>query len=513
MLAFVKRHQHVILVVAVLALAVFLRFYNLGGMPPGLHADEAANGLDEFRILEHGDLRPFYSGNGGREALFFYLQAASIYLFGNTIEALRYAPALIGSLAVLAMYAWGRSWFGKWVGVTAAYIMATTPWAINFSRDGFRACMVALFVPLTLFLMTRAIQTKKATWSIAAGVSLGLGFYTYIAWRLFPVALAAIAVYWLWRKRKGVFEWSRVLAIGFVSMVVTLIPMIIYAAKYPADLFARSGGVSIFNPELNHGDLITTFATVAGQTALMFNVHGDNNYRHNLGGAPEFNIFIGIMFLLGLMLALIRVKQWKMFALLATFGAMLLPELLTAEGIPHALRAIGALPAAVMFAALGIQYMLTVWRGVFPLNPAARTLGVGALVVLLGLSGYQGYVQYHVAMPNAPETYEAFNESEVAMADYLNANKSNVKNYVYVDGYNGMVVEYITHNHSTYTRVDKAADIEKVTEDGEKRFLVKTGNKSEALKVLERKYPDGVVESHVSNFSGKELFITYAVAK
>ena len=71
----------------VIALAIFFRFYKLNTLPPGLHPDEAANGLDIFRILENHDWRIIYNTNGPREALFFYLQAIFVYFMGNTILA------------------------------------------------------------------------------------------------------------------------------------------------------------------------------------------------------------------------------------------------------------------------------------------------------------------------------------------------------------------------------------------------------------------------------------------
>src|SRR5437870_223074 len=98
LISFVKRHWQLLGLLLIVALAISYRFWQLNHLPPGLHPDEAANGLDVFRILEKHDFRPLYNTNGPREALFFYLQAFFVWLFGNTILALRLAPALFGSL-------------------------------------------------------------------------------------------------------------------------------------------------------------------------------------------------------------------------------------------------------------------------------------------------------------------------------------------------------------------------------------------------------------------------------
>ncbi len=123
---YVKKHSHYIILVAIIGLAVLLRIYRLDSLPPGLHSDEAANGLDVFRILEHHAIQPFFNTNGGRESLFFYLQACFVALFGNTTLSLRLAPAVIGVLAVGAVYLWASQWFSKRVGLVAAFLMAVT---------------------------------------------------------------------------------------------------------------------------------------------------------------------------------------------------------------------------------------------------------------------------------------------------------------------------------------------------------------------------------------------------
>src|SRR5205823_2107137 len=135
---------------------------------------------------------------------------------------------------------------------------------------------------------------------------------------------------------------------------------------------ARASGTSFLNRDLNHGKPVETLVDNVLKTAGMFNFHGDENYRHNLGGQPELNIFTGAMFVLGLLICVANLRRLPYFALLAVFGVMLLPEVLTAEGIPHSLRAIGALPACAVLAALGVSYLLDRWYAVFPINSTAR---------------------------------------------------------------------------------------------------------------------------------------------
>jgi 4-amino-4-deoxy-L-arabinose transferase-like glycosyltransferase len=113
----------------ILALAAFLRLWQLDTLPPGLYHDEAYNGLDALSLVQgktfpqfyegwelyaqdaHGDKPPeptrfpiFFEGNYGREPLHVYLMALSIWLFGATPFAIRFVPAISGVLAVLLTY-------------------------------------------------------------------------------------------------------------------------------------------------------------------------------------------------------------------------------------------------------------------------------------------------------------------------------------------------------------------------------------------------------------------------
>src|SRR3989344_1584039 len=90
-----------VVVVLIIAVAIFFRFYNLDTTPPGLYADESVNGVNTLQALESGNFKIFYPDNNGREGLFINLQAISVSLFGNTAVALRLVSGLFGVFTVL----------------------------------------------------------------------------------------------------------------------------------------------------------------------------------------------------------------------------------------------------------------------------------------------------------------------------------------------------------------------------------------------------------------------------
>ena len=509
-LEFIRRHWVGITLAGIMLLAIFLRFWRLHELPPGLHPDEAANGLDIFRIFS-GDIRPLYNTNGPRESLFFFLQAIFVRLLGHEILALRLAPAIIGTLAVLATYWWVRTWFGQRTALIAAFLMATTPWAVQMSRLAFRASFLPLLVPLTLALFTKGFQTKRRLWFILAGASLGTGMYTYLAFRLFPLALGLIVAAALIWHRGNLRQWVNPLLLSMIAFLIMLIPMAVFTVQHPADVLGGRNSTSFMNPELNQGKPLQTLLQTVGKTALMFNVRGDENYRHNLGGQPQLNAFVGIMFLLGLLVSVTHLRHLAYFGVLATFGVMLLPEVLTAEGIPHALRAIGALPAAIAMAAVGISYMLQRWYATFPINSAARGAGLTAVLVLLFLSGLHGYTQYFVAWAQSPQTYKAHAEEAVAAGRYINQNSFEGERFLVMEGYSNITVEYLTGQKANYRRLE-VRDIDGLAVTGApKQFIISYTWYEDAIKKLRSKFPKGKVRPFYSKFNDRELLFIYEV--
>ena len=84
----------------IIAIASFFRLWLLNDVPGGLFPDEAANGQDALLILS-GNHTPFFERGLGREALYFYLIAIPIALFGVGVWQIHVVSALIGILTVI----------------------------------------------------------------------------------------------------------------------------------------------------------------------------------------------------------------------------------------------------------------------------------------------------------------------------------------------------------------------------------------------------------------------------
>src|SRR4030042_6784767 len=145
-----KKSEWIFLLI-ILFIAAFFRLWQITRLPGGLFPDEAANGLDIVNYIFQGHHSPFFERGLGREALFFYLQAVSVALFGIGVWQLHFVSALIGILTVVATWFLAKNLFNERVAFFTSFFMATSTWHTILSRTGFRAILVPLLATLFFY--------------------------------------------------------------------------------------------------------------------------------------------------------------------------------------------------------------------------------------------------------------------------------------------------------------------------------------------------------------------------
>ena len=376
------------LVLLIMLVAAVLRFYALGELPPGLYRDEAYNGLDALRILD-GAAPIFFEANNGREPLFIYLIAGAVALLGQTPVAIRIIAALLGTLTIPASYLLFRALYNQNVALLGAATLAITVWPIHLSRIGFRAVALPLFTALALWLLWSGVRSGRAWRFALAGALYGLTFYTYLAARFTPLALAICLIIWAVRKR-GRIPWRNLALFAAVALIV-LAPLAAYVGTHWDAFSVRAGQVSVLNPDINGGDLWGTLSRHAARVAGMFNLSGDFIPRHNVPLRPVFDPLLGAAFLLGVIVALSRRSSADGLALVWV-AIMLLPTLL-AEDAPHFLRGVGILPMVFVFPAVGLDWLRQLAARRMPARWASALIAL-ILAVGLGFTVRDYFVRY-----------------------------------------------------------------------------------------------------------------------
>ncbi len=114
---------------AITAVGLYYRFHLLELKP--MHHDEGVNGWFILRILDEHKYR--YNPKNYHGPLLYFLNTIVVIIAGRTVAAMRFMPALFGTLAIPAM-----ALFRRYIGVAgvlvAAAFVAVAPIEVYFSR-------------------------------------------------------------------------------------------------------------------------------------------------------------------------------------------------------------------------------------------------------------------------------------------------------------------------------------------------------------------------------------------
>ncbi|MEW5957623.1 MAG: glycosyltransferase family 39 protein [Chloroflexota bacterium] len=442
---------------AILLLAFTLRVAAIDQIPPGLSHDEAYNGVTAMQVL-HGQRLIFFEINKGIEPLIIYLEALAFYAFGIGPVQLRLVNIFCGLLTVALVYPLAARLFNRRLAWLAMAGVAVSFWAIFVSRLTLRAVTLPPLLLLTLYWLWRGLEPKtensklitsggdshaakarapqnldllKLIFFALSGLAAGATMYTYLSSRFAPLLALAVFGYQLIRRQIKDYHWPGLL-IHLLIWAALLAPLAHYFWQNAASFTERSNQVSTLPYALNGDFGPMTRHTL--RTLGMFTVHGDETDRYNLDGRPVFDWINGLFFYLGVGVALLRLRRAGPAWLLLWFFVMLLPAFITDDS-PHFLRTIGALPAAYILWAGGVEWALQqIDKWATPRLFALRSplfaprssllaprsalprLAIPLLLLLTTLhTGYDYFIRW-AAAPNARAIYGA---DMAAVARYL----------------------------------------------------------------------------------------------
>lgn len=507
-----KTQRNTFILLALIFIAgLFIRAYKVGSLPGGLYPDESVNGIDALHALETNHFQWFYTNNNGREGLFINLQAVAVHFFGNTITSLRSLAVIFGSLAILGVYFLAKEiWQRRLAGLIAAFLIATSYWAINFSRIGFRASMVPFVLSFMLFFFMRGVR-RKSFWDFAwSGIFFGIGLHTYTAFRAVPFVLIILVPALLIAYKKPWKTFAKFIPVFVIAGLLTGGAMLYDYAKNPEHFSSRSNNVSVFS--------VGTKAEVAKTMGLniikslgQYNIKGDKNWRHNYSGQPLLDPVVNIAFAASIVVLvwqtckMLRARFSKKkynadifrnIVVLSAVFVMLLPEILTNEGIPHALRAIGTMPGVFVAATWSF-----VWIHDHFTKENSKKFAMGILVVALIVSAGFNLTKYFVLFAHAPQQFSEFNKNYTEMAKYVMTLPADMTKYIdanaggtWID--NGLPVTaepiyYLTHG--------KAQNVKYLTPDSQEE--IQTSNSV----IIMQRYDDNLVHNITERYTNTRI--------
>lgn len=385
--------RKVILLLGIILLAIALRFWNIGHVPPSPDWDEAALGYNAYSILqtgkdEYGQQFPIIlrSFDDYKPALYTYFVIPSIILFDLTISAVRYPSAIFGVLTIIGVFFLTREILSIEKRLKEAYIislsllvaflLAISPWHIQFSRIAFEANLgVAFNVFAVLFFL---LGLKKHFYLILSATIFALNLYVYQSEKVF-VPLLTLALFVIFRKELWAVPKKYIFASVLLGALIVF-PIFHYTLTNSESL-SRAKGVSIFadaTPFLKESveryaqdiknrdylGMIFDNRRIDYAKAIIsgYITHFDINWIFTRGDIARHHApNMGLMYLWELPFLLIGLyvsifgkfsKKTKLL-LFAWFLITPIPASIT-SGVPHSIRTLNFLPTFQIFTAIGI---------------------------------------------------------------------------------------------------------------------------------------------------------------
>jgi 4-amino-4-deoxy-L-arabinose transferase-like glycosyltransferase len=225
------------LLILILGLAAFLRFYQITNVPPSTQWDETAIGYNAYSILktgrdEYGKLLPlvFKSFGDYKPGLYIYLTVPSVAIFGLNELAVRFPSALAGIASVWLIYQ--VSWLlfkKKALSLFISFSLAMSPWAIHFSRGGWEANMVLFLTLLGIFYFLKS--EKKPKYLYPSAITFGLSLLAYQGSKVFvPLLLLGLLIFFL----------KKIKTFPLKNLIISLVLFFLVAS--PAFLAVLTGG-------------------------------------------------------------------------------------------------------------------------------------------------------------------------------------------------------------------------------------------------------------------------------
>ncbi len=294
------KNQELWALIGILALAFTLRM----GWPAlaEFKLDEANVTVDALNIAYRGQRPAIGVGSSIGVAnlpLTEYMMSLVLRLWPDPLAAILFA-GLLNALAVLACYLFGRAYFGRGVGLLAAFLFALSPWAVVYARKiwprDLPLVTLLFFASLfATFVRGRPWALVSALASLAALIGLQLEGLAFI-----PMLLISMALFW---RRVA----PRPLLVGLLILGLAFAPYLLYELRHDwpnlrGFLDYLGGGTAHYSLDALHYALrLTGSEGIHAQTGGRFQTF--------LDGLPDGWGLNGLM--MGLVVVAIGYAMWQ----------------------------------------------------------------------------------------------------------------------------------------------------------------------------------------------------------
>ncbi len=508
-----------LLVLTSLLLVTYFRFTQLPTVPYEMTSDQAEKLLDVVDVL-NGKYSIYFPRNTGREAIQFYLAAATDKLLGTGVSfiTLKLGTALIGLLTLPYIYLFAREVGGREVGLAALLLAGVAYWPNTISRMGLRFPLYPLFTAPVFYHMARGLRLKQRNHLLLAGLFAGLALHGYSPARVVPLALiVGVIIYFAHRIARGqrgaVIGW--LVAAGLIALVIFL-PLFRVALKMP-DLFmlrtlTRMGSSERPLP----GPALKILLSNIWRGLTMFGWDNGGIWVISIPHRPALDWVTGALFHLGTAFVAVRYikrRNWLDLFILLSIPLLMLPSTLSLafpDENPAPNRAAGAIVPVFTLAALPLA-IIPAWVRDHWKNPRAHKI---SLLIVAGMFLLSANINFRLVFDDFSDQYRrgAWNTSDVGGVIRSFAESIGTFDTAHVVPYPHWMDTRLVGMIAGKPTVDYALwpdNFESLLSEERAQMLILHPNDVESLDSLNKLFPTGEVSRRTSELEGKDFMIYF----
>jgi len=399
----------------ILLLAGFFRFYQLNQVPPSPSLDEVSLGWNAYCLLETGRDEYGYrwpvllrAYDDWRPAGYVYLVIPFVKIFGLTVVAVRLPSVLLSLITILTTYFLVKELFpinqprrsastqhSKYsaLPLIASFFLVISPWHIYLSRLGHEVNLGLTLVVLAIFLFLRYVSPRRCAAGatppsrrsfvglILAALFFAFSFYSYQSLKIFTplIVLVLIRLYW----KQVLKDFKCFLIAGLLGLLIS-VPILKISLTQTGMVRFQATSLLAYIPEINKqsalrvarnyeqknylGLIFDNRRVAAGLAVLrayfshfdpswlFFNAGRENHKIPNFGLFP---LWAAPLLLIGIYQLAVGFYPRRTKRFLAIWLLLApIPASLTTEA-PHAMRSFNVLPVPQILMGLGA---ITVWE-------------------------------------------------------------------------------------------------------------------------------------------------------
>ncbi|OLD20249.1 MAG: hypothetical protein AUI91_07200 [Acidobacteria bacterium 13_1_40CM_3_56_11] len=343
--------------VIVLIAAAGTRLYRLVDLPLGPFVDEIFTLNSTLAQLEQ-PFDPFghtlvLSQAWGKDHanLFLYLNLPVLKFFGVTYWSAKLLPVVPGVIACAIVFLIAGRVFNKPVAIATAVLFATAHWSIRLNRYGWDVSLMLMMFALAIWLLLVGMQSGRIFYSYCSGIAAGVSLYSYLGARIAVISLASfIALECAARRERAMYRQAAAFLVG---LLIAAYPFFCYYLSAPAEFWARTSEVSVFNHEHPVRMVLNNIAS----HALMFHWRGGTFARDNYPGLPMMDPLSGLLLVSGLVILVRKADTFRRF-MACTFVLNFLSGIFSAsqEGAPYIYRTAAVIVPAFLATGAGLEW-------------------------------------------------------------------------------------------------------------------------------------------------------------